>query len=518
MEDFMKKRSLFVSIAAMSLLLSGLAACGNKPAEESQPAPATSEPAGQSSESKPSSQPKPSSSQQPATSQPAAHVHNYAKVGENVKNADGKDVYLMECADKDDKYIGIAFDDYAEKSADFGDTSGYTNVPEAMRNESHLLAKNSTISWKINVDKAVSGAKIAWGAVYTGSDHGTQKLAGKYSGSVNGGTAIAWEVDSDLTYDGAGLSQSTRAYVIAVTVDLIAGENIITLHQGNGGYRLLFGGEVRVHYAGDAVPVNAPEPDPEPDGYKVTFVPSAHVKVLVYPGVVAGDPEDTNNIAYTRDDSGNYAKYRAAGELEDDPATTDVDESEEVKPEINFKLVYEDGYYADGNNISISGTMGNEWNKLCSEDADAYSVTKIKADITITITEVAADENAPKGYVTTFTLEHCQLVVYEGKKNTDGTNIDVADADGKYYTRASGGAVSKAKAQMNFEIIPDSGYEFAHGLAKGAESSPIGVTSIVTGQFGNFKVDKKNINLISITKVATDLQIRVICTLIEAGE
>ena len=51
MEDFMKKRSLFVSIAAMSLLMAGLIGCGGKPAEESKPVesqPEQSQPAGTS--------------------------------------------------------------------------------------------------------------------------------------------------------------------------------------------------------------------------------------------------------------------------------------------------------------------------------------------------------------------------------------------------------------------------------------------------------------------------------------
>ena len=505
----MKKRSLLISLAALSLLTGVVACGGNKPSEESKPAD-TSEAA------KPSSEAPKSSSQAPATSQPAAHVHNYAQVGEKVKNADDKDVYLMECADKDDKYIGIAFDDFSEKSADFGSTSSYTEVPSDVLAVAHLLAKGSTVSWKVNVDKAITGAKVAFYVNSTWSSHSDSTAADggtmKYSVKVNDGDFVDWDI-GDKTYGDLGLSPTERIYVVFQTVNLVAGENVITLRQNNAGYRLLFSGEVRLHFTGDAVPVAAPAVEPEPDAHKVTFVTPAHVKVLVYPGPVAGDPVEAN-VAYSRDDEGNYAKYVAP--VPDDPATEEDETVLEVKPEVNFKLQFEDGYYSDGNLMTISGTMGQEWNKLCCEDLDTYSITKLKGDITVTIAEEAGVE--PNSFTANVTAEHCTVVFYQGEKNSDGTNIDEGAA-GKYDSKNKSGVVTRAKTQFNFEVFPETGYEFAHGFNKGDELSPA-LVPFVTGRnghfpgFGNFKVNKKNINLFSITKVATNLDINIVCTLV----
>ena len=512
----MKKRSLFVSIAAMSLLMAGLIGCGGKPAEESKPVesqPEQSQPAGTSEAAKPSSEAQ-KSSEAPASSTPAPHEHNYAKVGENVKNADGKDVYLMECADKDDKYIGIAFADYSEKNKDFdsaANASKYKEVAAEIWDDAVMLnkSKDTTVTWKVDVDKAITGAKLYFGVNSTYNSHGNTDMAGKFTIKVNDAEFAAWEVTG--TYTENGLAPTKRTYIMAKTIDLVAGENVITLNQQNTENRLLFGGEVRIHYAGDAKPVAG---TPAPDAYKVTFVTPAHVKVLVYPGPVAGDPVEAN-VAYSRDDEGNYAKYVAA--VADDPATPDVDETAaEVKPEVNFKLEFEEGYYSDGNLITISGTMGVEWNKLCCEDLDTYSITKIKDDITVTIAEEAGTE--PNCFTANVTAEHCTVVFYQGEKNADGSNVDAGEA-GKHNSMNKTGTVTRAKSQFNFEVFPEQGYEFAHGFNKGDELSPA-LVPFITGRnghfpgFGNFKVNKKNINLFSITKVATNLDINIVCTLV----
>ena len=510
----MKKRSLLISVATMSLLMAGLIGCGGKPADESKPVesqPATSQPA------KPSSEAPKSSSQAPATSQPAAHVHSYAQVGEKVKNADDKDVYLMECADHDDKYIGVAFADYSAKDDDFdadAKASKYGEVEASLWDDAVMLAKvaNTSISWKINVDKAIEGAKLAFGVTSTYATHGSQSADGKFAVKVNDGEAATWLVTG--TFDEIGVAPTKREYLVFQNINLVAGENTITLIQVVTGHRWLFGGEMRVHYAGDAVPVAAPAVEPVPDAHKITFVAPAHVKVLVYPGPVEGDPVEAS-VAYSRDDTGAYAKYVAP--VEDDPTTPDVDETvAEVKPEVNFKLQFEEGYYSDGNLMTISGTMGVEWNKLCCEDLDTYSVTKIKDDITITIGEEAGTE--PNSFTANVTAEHCTVVFYQGEKNADGTNIDEGEA-GKHNSMNKTGTVTRAKSQFNFEVFPEAGYEFAHGFNKGDELSPA-LVPFVTGRnghfpgFGNFKVNKKNINLFSITKVATNLDINIACTLV----
>ena len=498
----MSKKRFFIPLAAFSLLFSTIVACnGNN--NNNPTGSGSNPPAGTSSNNGGS-----------PSSQAPAHTHSYGETASlTVKNADNKDVKLFQCSENDGgKYMSIAFADYSEKSADFGDTSGYTNVPEELRNSSYLLAKNSTISWKVNVDKAITGAKLSLGLVYTGDDHGDQELAEKHQVKVNDGSFAEWDLVASKTYSGAGIAQKTRNDIAVATINLVEGENTITIQQANKGYRLLFGGDVKIFYEGEAVPVAAPA-----SGYDITFVPAEHVKVKVYVG--ENEQVETNktqsvNTDKTDEDS-RFVPSKYVAEVADDPATPDVDESvAEIKPEVIFKLEFDDGYTADGNDISISGTMGNEWNKLCSYDDDnSYNITKIKAAITVTIAARAVTGNEKAGYLGTFNVQHGKVKVFQGARNDAGDNLDTADADGKYLSRASkNGKVTKTKAQFNFEVIPDSGYEFVSGLSLGGESSPIGVTNIVTGNFGNFKRDKKLANVYSITKIASDLTINIVCT------
>ena len=499
----MFNKKFFISLAALSLLVT---ACGGKGGDKTSDKPAGDSTSGQPQQSTTSNNPATSTSQAPV------HVHDYQAAGAAVKNADGKDVSLMECKDHDSRYIAIAFKDYSSTDLGFKtDLSEYTNVSEEVRNQTMMMEKKCTVSWKINLDKAITGAKLAFAAVSTNPDQTEKTLSDRHSTKVNDGELTPWGVGS-MTYGEAGLNQTSLTYIEAQTIDLVEGENTISLYQGNGGYRLLFGGEVRIYYNSDAAPVEAPV-----EGHKVTFVPSAHVHVSVLTGLDADgkevweeklkdDSRDEDNV------DNPYIPATYVAPVEDDPATADVDESvKEVKPSTNFKLTFDDGYTADGNDISISGTMGQEWNKLSSEGANWFSVSKIKDDITITITERAVTGTEKEGYAATFNLEHCSVKVYLGKKNKAGDNLDTIE-DGKYYSRDKDtGALSKAKAQFNFEVVPEEGYEFDSGLALNGESSPIGI-SFVTGSYGNFKRDKSNGDLYSITKVATDLVINLTAT------
>ena len=495
----MSKRKFLIPLAAFSLLFSSLVACGGKGGDKSKstskPADnSTSQPAGNSTTSNGGGA---STSQggNSTTSQQQTHEHDYELVaGSTAKNADDKDVYVKECKDHDDKYIGIAFDDYSEKSADFGDTSGYTRVPEELRNESHLLAKSSTISWKINIDKAISGAKIAFGAVYTGSDHGTQLLDGKYTAKVNDGEAKAWEVASDLTYDGAGLSQTARAYVTVLTADLVAGENTITLGQGNGGYRLLFGGEVRVHFSGDAKPVT---PEVPFEGYNVTFT-TEHCKVLVYEGKKYDQTPVETNTTKAMDEDGNIVAY--------DP------EDELPQPQVNFKVVPDDGYSVNATNITVTGKYKNlKQNPAKSEtpavdDESIFRITKVQEDLTVAV--VAVQGQQAKGYKVTFVPTNCQIKVYVGPKNEAGDNLDTPE-DGVYYARLKDSPydIGFTTPQMNFEVVCENGYEFVPEIVDDK-------ASFIAGSYNKAKVNSDG--TINITKVASDLTITIAATQVQA--
>ena len=510
----MLKKRFFIPLVVMSMIFT---ACGggtgsNEPsADSSQPADSTSQPAESSATSKPAESSASSSKTSAPTSQSSApassssssaapvHNHDYELVANStVKNADDKDVYVKECKDHDDKYIGIAFDDYSEKSADFGSTSSYNNVPEDLRNESRLLAKNSTITWKFNLDKAVSGAKLAFGVVYTGSDHGTQTGSDgstvKYSIKANSGDFVDWALGT-TTYDEAGFSQTARSYFTFGTIDLVEGENTITLRQNNAGYRLLYGGEVRIHFSGDAKPVEAPVPF---EGYNVTFV-TEHCKVLVYStkAYETETPVETNTCK-AKDEEGNIVAY--------DP--DDI----ELQPQVSFKVVCDNGYSATVNNVTVT-PRENYKNLKQNPDSvdgqdDIFRITKVQGDITVTIAP-SQGEQAP-GYKVTFVPTNCAIKVYVGPKNADGTNLDTPQEGGFYYARAKDGTyeVSYTTPQVNFEVVCDSGYEFVPTIT---DNKVDFITRPDTTKDGYNKFSDKG-GYYNLTKVDDDLTITITAT------
>ena len=491
----MKKKTVLITLATFGLLLSGLVGCGKQPVEpsESSKPDETSQKSEESSQDQPSSQPSSeSSSEASSSSTQPVHEHTYEKAAVPVENSDKKTVKLMECVDKDDKYIAIAFDDYSEKSADFGDTSSYTRVPEDLRNESRLLAKNSTISWKVTVDKAIEGAKLAFGAVYTGSDHGTQLLAGKYSAKVNDGELTAWDVASDLTYDDAGLSQTARSYIVALTINLVAGENTITLQQGNGGYRLLFGGEVRIHYNSDAVPVHR--------GYDVTFV-TEHCKVLVYSTkqYATETPVETNTCK-AKDEEGNIIAY-------------DVEDIE-LQPQVSFRVICDEGYSVGANEVKITGAYKNikqgPNDKDGLPDATYFRITKVQEDLTITITPINGEQVTPEA---TFVANHCTVVVYKSQTISD-ENIDTEE---HHYARdGSTGEVVNNGGQINFKVIPDAGYVWNIGVSGEVAANTLPFIALDgENSAKNFKVVSDGVY--RLTKVNGGVTIKVRCVP-EAGE
>ena len=511
------KSKLFISVAALGLLIGGLVGCnGNKSSEEqkSSQTPASSEPAKPSSSSvaPSSSSQAPSSSSSSATpsssSQAPAHEHNYAKVGESVKNADQKDVYVMECADKDDKYIAIAFADYSAIDADFDSAavaSKYKEVDESIWEDAHMLAKTkgTTISWKINLDKAIEGAKLSLGVTSTYASHGSTDMASQFSVKVNDGALAAASLTG--TYTENGLDPSKRTYLEFATINLAAGENTITLSQDSTSNRLLFGGEVRFHYSGDAKPVEAPVPF---EGYNVTFVPT-NCKVFVYPGKdYTVDPVETNSTK-AKDEEGNIVPY-------------DVEDIE-LQPQVNFKVVCDEGYVVNKENMVISGAKYKNFKqgpdaKEGLPEANFFRITKIQGDITVTITPVedTGEEQAP-GYEAVFTTIHCSVKVYVGPKSATNNVEDTAE---KYYGRGKDSPYdyTKNNGQINFEVIPDAGYKFVSGLEEEAEGKVSFIAG--TGEEPYNKVVRGKgdfANCYRITKLASDLDIKVRC-IPEAGE
>ena len=414
------------------------------------------------------------------------------------KNADGKDVTLKECSRNDAKCIAIAFEDWSTRSADFGDTSGYSNVPEELRNSYHLLAKSSTMSWKFNVDKAITGAKISFDVVCTNSDQATTEFAdNRYQTKVNDGEFITWRSAPNNTYGDAGIKVGEIKTVVALTADLVAGENTIELKQGNGGYRLLFGGEVKIEYAGDAAPVTPFM------GYNITFVPGEHCKVYVYEGKdYTVDPVETNTCI-AKDEDGNIVPYDVEDEL--------------PQPQVNFKVVCDEGWKVAKANIAVDGTFKNlkagpDENEGLP-DAEHFRITKVRTDLTVTITPVedAGGEQNP-GYVVDFVTSHCSVVVYVGDKDETGSNVDAGPA---YYTRNKDNPANYSlnNGQTWFEVVPEAGYKFVSGIEVGGEDGD-GVP-FVSGNYN--KVKQTAANVYNITKINSDIAVSLKC-IPEGGE
>ena len=512
----MSKKRFFIPLAAFSLLFSTVVACNannnNQPSasgkgdESSQPAPSSTGGGGGGAASN--------------SSQAPAHTHTYGETASStVKNSDNKDVKLFQCTENDGgKYMAIAFGDFSEQSDAFdsaANASKYKEVAADLWADAKMLAKSSTttISWKVSLDKAITGAKLQLGINSTYDSHGNTDVAGKFQVKVNDGSFANW--DQTGTYSSIGLAPTKRTYVDFKTIDLAAGENIITIKQANQENRLLFGGDVKIFYDGEAVPVAAPFA-----GYDVTFS-AAHCSILVYESGqdYSVDPvAPTGNKTKARDEEGNIVAYTGeAGALE---------------PQVNFKVVPEAGYEVDTTCISVSGTQGTDWNslkdvagtettigegdtaqKVVSENT--FRITKVRGSITVTVNAVAQGTLKP-GYEISFVLEHCTVNVFKEKK----WKTAETDAGPKYYSRDKnaddGGDYPYCKgenAQFSFIVVPESGYEFAHGLTGEVEADD--VSFISPNGYNKLKItDNLKMNL---TKVSRNITITIKCTEVQAA-
>ena len=424
--------------------------------------------------------------------------HDYQLVGEAVKNVDQKDVYVKACSRGDEKYIGIAFADYSAIDADFdsgANASKYKEVAESIWEDAHMLTKTSgtTISWKINIDKDIANAKLSLGVTSTYGSHGTSDMAGQFSVKVNDGDLTASSITG--TYNDNGLDPSKRTYLEFATINLVAGENTITLSQNSTSNRLLFGGEVRIYFSNDATVVEAPIPF---EGYNVTFE-TEHCKVLVFntKKYTEETPVETNTCL-ARDENGDVVAYDP-----DDIA---------LQPQVSFKVVCDEGYSANATNVTVNGTYKNIKQNPDSQEGqeNIFRITKVQTDLVISIVAVAG-EQAP-GYKVDFVPAHCTVKVYVGPKNDDGSNVDTSET---IYARSKDAPynVSFTTPQVNFEVVPDAGYKFESGLEVNGNTTE-GVP-FISGQFN--KITRKDVNVYNLTKVASDLVINVRC-IPEAGE
>ena len=233
------------------------------------------------------------------------------------------------------------------------------------------------------------------------------------------------------------------------------------------------------------------------DGYAVTFVTS-HCKVLVYESGkdYTVTPKETNST-YAMLETGVIQKY-------------DETDDNNPQPQVNFKVVADEGYSVNASNFEIVGEYKNlKQNPAKSEtpavdDESLFRITKVRSDLTVTITAVEG-EQAP-GHLVTFNATNCSIVVYIGPKNEAGDNIDTSD---KIYTRSSDapyGYSIDSKSQLNFGVVCNAGYEFVPEIVDDK-------VDFITGEYNKFQFKNGCYNM---TKINSDLVINIVATAIAA--
>ena len=165
--------------------------------------------------------------------------------------------------------------------------------------------------------------------------------------------------------------------------------------------------------------------------YKIEFITDENVSVIIY---------DTQELTNGYESNIAYAKDGETGDILTDG-----------KGQVNFSLVFNDGYTLDEINI----TPTDSYNKIKVESG-AYRITKITSDLVINITskEVNTEEET-EGYMATFNLENCDILIYDTQDFTqEGKNETLAYAKDS----VTGNILTDGTGQINFKIIPDDGY------------------------------------------------------------
>ena len=462
----MKKNKLFVALACLGLLVTGC----NKGGSTSASQPSTN---------------KPSTSSNPPASQTTQNPQTTTSQQE-------------EPPADDDYYYSLPF------------ATGYESVKK--------WDKGGEWSWTFKVSKAHAKVDFAFAAQMSSSSHGDRSLFTNHEGAsssdsfesneANDGTArievklngVAQTLTTK-TYEEAGLTASEPNYFRVASFAVSTGENVITMKtHAQTGYRLLIGEEARLFYPkADGQDPAYVEPQPA-EGYTVTFATS-HCKVLVYQDQdYTVDPVEATSTL-TRDSNGKVCKYVAP----------DADGNGEVKPQVNFKVVADDGYKVTDACITVDGTAGTDYNNVKGQGSGIYRITVIKKDLTVTIAAIVDDggQTIDAGKVT-FALTNCTVKVYVGPKNDAGDNID---AGPDFYGRNKNEPYGYAKgddAQFHFEVVPNTGFKFVdetdYGTKGEAEKANV---AWADGSFNKVKLLAEN--YYRLTKVAGDVTLTIAC-------
>ncbi len=190
-------------------------------------------------------------------------------------------------------------------------------------------------------------------------------------------TTVAYTRDGttgELTQDGTGQISFLLTFAEGYTLDSISiaetdGYNNLKGSADTGvanGYRI-------TKITSDlTVTVTAKEEtaaeDPN-DGYEVTFVLGEHVSVTVYRTQDLTTGGENTTVAYSRE-SGTGTLTRTDGQ-------------------VNFVLVFDEGYELDGE-MTIAGSYKNLKDLSADGTPNAYRITKIASDLTITVNAKAS--------------------------------------------------------------------------------------------------------------------------------
>ena len=112
-------------------------------------------------------------------------------------------------------------------------------------NSTYKHNNNTTVTYKIVVSKA-GNYELKIGA-FVANNRTKDLSAAPYTVKVGTGDNAVDVPVSSGTYEALGIgTSSAKLFVLCPTIALAEGENVISLSQGGGGYRLTFGGELVV--------------------------------------------------------------------------------------------------------------------------------------------------------------------------------------------------------------------------------------------------------------------------------
>ena len=398
------------------------------------------------------------------------------------------------------------------------DPEAYYSAPfEAGFETATKWTKGHEYKFTFSVPKHYTKVVFAFGAQMSSSSHGSRSLYTNHDGAsqddpfesneANDGTCrillkvngVEQEVTHD-TYEEAGLTNSEVNYFRVAEFAVNSGdvEVSMTTHAQTG-YRLLIGEEARLYYkASDESATPVVPVGPVFEGYKINFV-TANCKVYVYDTKdYTKTPVETNSCV-AKDEEGNIVAY--------DPR------DEELQPQVNFRVVCDEGYTLNATNFTITG----KFNKLKQgpstadglPDEEYFRITKVQEDLTVTIAPVQGEQ--AKGIKVSFVPTHCEIKVYVGPKNADGTNLDTAE-DGVYYARSKDAPydISFTTPQMNFEVVCDDNYEFKPTITD--DKVDFITFTQAEGKDGYNKFKKNSDGTFNITKIDSDLTITITAT------